>query len=258
LFFTHKHAEEARIAALSDAERRDAESKLFEVPTSISSTKEWFYEDLAKAIGRMQTDEKIEKLSKKAFRDIWKCYDHDFQVNAVEIVARDTTGRYFKSTIADGSLPEDVAIDRFRSQRIAFDAIERHEQIPTYEDFNHAPDENFFVKSDVQPLDGIYPGRVESWKMKRGKNLQPDERVMFTVKYYKEVIGEGRAKKVLECTKAELLPIFVVREENNDNEDIAAHRNEMRMLEMPTGVSKMTRMKIMVTKNSMEMQSNKK
>ena len=32
---------------------------------------------------------------------------------------------------------------------------------------------------------------------------------------------------VLECTKAELLPILVVREENNDNEDIAARRNEM-------------------------------
>jgi len=50
---------------------------------------------------------------------------------------------------------------------------------------------------------------------------------MFTVKYYKEVIREGRVKKILECTKAELLPILVVCEENNDNEDIAARRNEM-------------------------------
>jgi len=42
------------------------------------------------------------------------------------------------------------------------------------------------------------------------------------------VIGEGRAEKVLECTKAELLPILIVREENNDNEDIAARRNEIK------------------------------
>ena len=47
-------------------------------------------------------------------------------------------------------------------------------------------------------------------------------------------------------------------EENNDNEDIAARRNEMENARNANGVSKMTRMKIMVTKNSMEMQSNKK
>jgi len=52
-----------------------------------------------------------------------------------------------------------------------------------------------------------------------------------------------------------------VREENNDNEEIAARQNEMedaRNPTGPTGMAKMMRMKIMATKTSMVMESKKK
>ena len=47
--------------------------------------------------------------------------------------------------------------------------------------------------------------------------------------------------------------ILVVREENNDtNEEFAARQNEMEDAQNANGMSKMTRMKIMATNNSME------
>ena len=62
------------------------------------------------------------------------------------------------------------------------------------------------------PLYDKYPGRVELTKNQKGRDIKREERRIFIVKYYNDIVGEGRAKKVVSYTKAELLPLLVVRE----------------------------------------------
>jgi len=43
--------------------------------------------------------------------------------------------------------------------------------------------------------------------------LSREERRVWTIKYYRETLGEGKAKKKVQCNKEELLPLLVIRDE---------------------------------------------
>ena len=50
-------------------------------------------------------------------------------------------------------------------------------------------------------------------KFPKVNNIISLERRVFTVKYYRGVLGEGKAKKVKDYTRDELIPLLIVREE---------------------------------------------
>ena len=120
-------AEAARIGALPPEERAAARenSTQFIVPTSLTHTKNWFYEDLALAIEQMQTVEIKEKLKNIAFKDLQRCFDREFQVEAVGKVQADRTGKYYFKLVDGNNIPADSAVERFE-QSITFDAIAAH------------------------------------------------------------------------------------------------------------------------------------
>ena len=64
----------------------------------------------------------------------------------------------------------------------------------------------------VCALEDKYPGRVEETRNLRGKELTREERRIFVVKYYLNTVGEGKAKRVIEYKRAQLLPLLTVRE----------------------------------------------
>lgn len=196
-------------------EEKEENSPSFKVPTSISDTKELFYNTLAGAIEHMQTNEKKERLKTKAFADLQKCYDPNFQTTAVEKVLQDRTNRYFKFTGND--LPVDVAVQRFAASEV-HDVIVAHEDEPTREDFENSYEPKYFLKREVRPLDGKYPGRVEAHQQRRG-DYTPATRGVFTVRYYRDIIGNGRAARVMKYTRGELIPLLLVREEAEVREE---------------------------------------
>ena len=51
-----------------------------------------------------------------------QCYEHGFQIEAMQKVLADSTGKYLKIS----SHPTDITIERFEAS-IAFDAIEAHD-----------------------------------------------------------------------------------------------------------------------------------
>ena len=77
----------------------------------------------------------------------------------------------------------------------------------------------FFLRREVNCLDDLYPGRIESYTYKRGKDIARDDRLIFTVKYYFETIGEGRAKKVRHCTRMELLDLLIYQEQVSEENE---------------------------------------
>ena len=103
---------------------------------------------------------------------------------------------------------EDASIDRFQSS-VTLQAIDMQEDglIPTRIEDSECINCSKFVGRLVEPLDEQYAGRVEKYFRKRGNQ---DNKDFFTVKYYRGIVGEGRAKKVSEYTLRELLPLLVV------------------------------------------------
>ena len=71
--------------------------------------------------------------------------------------------------------------------------------------------------------EGNYPGKVKVTRCQKGNNIPAAERHVFTVKYYRAVLDEGKAKKVKCYTRDELLPLLIMREERgtdkSDNAD---------------------------------------
>jgi hypothetical protein len=100
-----------------------------------------------------------------AFKDLKKCYEHDFQMESMQKVLADNTCKYFKNV---SSQPTDITIERFEAS-VAFDAIEAHEDYPTFEDFEQNIDPNYLLGRPVRPLEDKYPGRVEGTRNLRGK-----------------------------------------------------------------------------------------
>ena len=193
----------------------DEEEGGFKVDGSLAKNKVWFYTDIARTIAHMQTDEKKKKFRDIAFGDLKIAYNNAFQVSAVEKVALDNSGKYFKSV--DGS-PIDNTIERF-SKSMTYRAIQAHEELATMEEFQASMDPTFFLRRRVHCLNQTFPGQVDSYTFKRNKNLARHQRLVFKVKYYFDTVGEGRAKKVLSCTKDELLNMLIVREIEDEGDE---------------------------------------
>ena len=58
-----------------------------------------------------------------------------------------------------------------------------------------------------------YPGQVKVTRSPKGRNIPTPERRVFNVKYYRDILDEGKEKKVKNYTRYEFLPLLIVREE---------------------------------------------
>ena len=94
----------------------------FRLTTEMKTTNQWFYEDLALALEKLNTEEKKKRFREVAFKDLNICYKRDYQIFAMQKVLEDKNGKYFKGNMQDSTL------DRF-------DAITVHEDYPTIEYF---------------------------------------------------------------------------------------------------------------------------
>ena len=72
---------------------------------------------------------------------------------------------------------------------MAYDAIDAHEDDPTYQDFADAMNPDFILSREVQPLDGRYPGRIEKHFNKRGVEYRHQRR-MYNVRYYNDSLPD--------------------------------------------------------------------
>ena len=66
----------------------------------------------------MSTQEKRKRFAEVAFRDLLRCYDHSFQMESIEKVIEDRSGKCFKDL--SSSVPNDSTIERFEVS-IAFE-----------------------------------------------------------------------------------------------------------------------------------------
>ena len=98
----------------------------------------------------------------------------------------DKSGKYFKS-VDNSNIPVDSSVKRFEKS-ILFDAIAAHEDQPTYDDFVNTIDTKYVFGREVRTFDGRYHGRVEETRNPKGKNLTREERIVWTIKYYRETL----------------------------------------------------------------------
>ena len=136
----------------------------------------------------------------------------------------------------------DSAIERFDGS-VAYDAIDAHEDDPTYQNFANAINPDFTLSREVQPLDGRYLGRVEKHFYKRGVEYRHQRR-MYNVRYYNDSLSDERevdengkplkkpiCKRALYHAKEELLSLLLVSDEKGpaeeDDEDKASGGSDM-------------------------------
>ena len=65
-----------------------------------------------------------------------------------------------------------------------------------------------------------HPGRVEATRNLKGRTLSREERRVWTIKNYRETLGEVRAKMKMQFTKEELLPLLVIMDADPGAEDL--------------------------------------
>ena len=58
-----------------------------------------------------------------------------------------------------------------------------------------------------------HPGQVKGTRCLKINNIAASKGCVFTVKYYRDVLDEGKGNKVKYYTRYEFLPLLIVREE---------------------------------------------
>ena len=111
--------------------------KKFVVKTKLSETKEHFYNEIAEALKLMQTDEKKGKIWNTSWAPLRRCFEQEFQLDAVQIVSADHTRKYFvASSLQDeeGLVDAATATMNSASQLLADRLVKAHESLPTLDD----------------------------------------------------------------------------------------------------------------------------
>ena len=193
----------------------------FVVKTKLSETKEHFYNEIAEALKLMQTDEKKGKIRNTSWAPLRRCFEQDFQLDAVRIVSADRTRKYFASSLQDdeGLVDAATATMNSASQLLADRLVEAHESLPTLDEDETCTESYYhkqFIGRQVHLVD-MCPGIVTQYKATKGG---------FVVKYYNESLPQPkerkRCKSKLEIVgKRALLPLLL-RTANRDergNED---------------------------------------
>ena len=63
-----------------------------------------------------------------------------------------------------------------------------------------------------------YPGQVKGTRCLKINNIAASKGCVFTVKYYRDVLDEGKAKKVKYYTRYYFIPLMIVIEERGTEE----------------------------------------
>ena len=197
------------------------------VKTKLSETKEHFYNEIAEALKLMQTDEKKGKIWNTSWAPLRRCFEQEFQLDAVQIVSADHTRKYFvASSLQDeeGLVDAATATMNSASQLLADRLVEAHKSLPTLDEDETCTESSYhkqFIGRQVHLVDIMCPGIVTQYKARQGG---------FVVKYYKDSLPEPKERKrckiKLEIVgKRALLPLLLctVNRDERGNEDNCQH-----------------------------------
>eukprot|EP00554_Chaetoceros_debilis_P004369 CAMPEP_0194089798 /NCGR_PEP_ID=MMETSP0149-20130528/36321_1 /TAXON_ID=122233 /ORGANISM="Chaetoceros debilis, Strain MM31A-1" /LENGTH=613 /DNA_ID=CAMNT_0038773867 /DNA_START=213 /DNA_END=2054 /DNA_ORIENTATION=+ len=206
-----RNKEKARVAECL-AKGEIAEEIPFAVRTKLSETKERFYDLIVDGLNDMKESGSKEKIQEHAWGEFEKCYSHQYQLDATEKVAGDTTGKYFKRNRDEDAPAEDAIISRF-SKSLSFSISMSHEVIPTRDDDIHQSDMDLFVGRTVKEFKVGWPGYVHKAQRRRSSSNKAAHYV-FEVKYYKGDIDiTKKASKVEKYTRDQLIPLLICAED---------------------------------------------
>jgi hypothetical protein len=181
----------------------------------LSDLKEPFFLDLADSLKGMQTPEKMNHLSEKAWKGgmYEKCFESGFQQDAVIAVVRDRE-KYFSHSLS----PEDpVLAGQQEASSLLQQAADAHEDDTFHTERNDAQAPSIqLIGRQVKSLNGLVPGVVNGYNS-RNK--------IFSVRYAKS--GAKRASKILkDVCRSDLLKLLwypeeaaCEREENQQEDD---------------------------------------
>jgi hypothetical protein len=209
-WWDQKKAEDERIAE-AELAGNETTRVAYKLNTKIKDTKERFYTFLSEALAEFMSNNGKNKIREHAWKQFEVCFDHDYQLKAVEQVCNDKDQRYFKN-LPDADTPiEDTIVSRFRTS-FSYEIMDQHDHLPSREEDALETKVEKFVGRIVREWNGC-TGYVESLKRKRASSNQVGT-WEFTVKYYVgEIAKEKRARKMVKLTRAELMPLLVTNED---------------------------------------------
>ena len=158
----HKQAEDERIAE-AELVGEETTRVAYKLKTKIKDTKERFYNFVSDAIAEFMSNNGKNKIREHAWKQFEVCFDHGYQLKAVEQVCNDKDQRYFKnSPDADISGVEDTIISRFRTS-FSYEIMDQHDLIPSREEYALETRVEKFVGRIVHERNGL-AGHVDSLK----------------------------------------------------------------------------------------------
>ena len=209
----HMEAERNRQEA-ARARGEEYEPTVYKPATKLSEIKEPFYLDLAQALKAMQTPELIEQLHNKAWGLFKKCFDPDFQRQAVQLVTEDTRngGSKYFSFVSPSEGEAAVPVDPiFTSEpTLVMQVADAHNALMTAnpgQDAMRTPKQ--LVGRRLKGAQGSAFGKVTKW---RGRKKT------FEVKYYRDEQAK-RATNVLELTHEGVLSALEYGNDNGSTEE---------------------------------------
>ena len=173
------------------------------VPTKLSELKEPMFENIAKVLVEMQTEEFKAKLSKHAWQEgcFEKVFDLEFQREAVRLVAEDTAGKFFAKR--DGELVEPPSV--FPAGMVAAQDI-----------IDHVDELSNLVGRKVEAWNG-WPGKVDKFFVRTQQ---------FQIRYYDPENEHKRAKKLSKVSHSDLLELLL-DDESIDEDEVLPEEEEM-------------------------------
>ena len=208
----------AKAIASMDMTGQQVTTPTFVPPKELKKIKMPFFENLASVLVKLQNPEKIEKLSRKCWKEglFEQCFDVSFQQESNKLVRLDTIGIYF-GTSGDW---EDPSLEHCRKIfKVADDHFEmicdQHDVSFTSEVAAKTPNKELVGRKvlAIGGPGGWFPGYVQQFKMLKNSKEE------FTVCYVNPDHPEGRAKRVEKVNREKLLKMLMCNDPDSDEED---------------------------------------
>jgi hypothetical protein len=201
---------------IEDAKVDEAKSRgesyqlmVFKAKTKLSELKEPFFEDLAIiALSELQTEDYKQKFRDNAWAGMFeKCFEPEFQCEAVKLVGADQDNYYF----TDKAQLVDPVFAPSASQDLQIQVADAHDEavVSTPERDAMLPPHRL-VGRQVKPFNDSLPGRVEKYLARRK---------LFVVKYWKDPHAKRASKIVNDISREDLMAMLLYNDTDNSDVD---------------------------------------
>jgi hypothetical protein len=181
---------------------------VFKAKTKLSELKEPFFEDLAIALSELQTEDYKQKFRDHAWGGMFeKCFEPEFQREAVKLVGADQDNYYFN----DKAQLVDLVFAPSASQDLQIQVADAHDEavVSTPERDAMLPPHRL-VGRQVKPFNDSLPGRVDKYLARRK---------LFVVKYWKDPHAKRASKIVNDISREDLMAMLLYNDTDNSDVD---------------------------------------